>query len=154
MARESKEVEVNGVRYILNHYPGSKGVRILCKLAKMIGQPLSNVLNDVVANGGLGANVDVGGAVSVLFSNLDDKNIDGFIKEIIGDTIVFTEDGKNRQVNFDLDFAGEYDQLFELLKEILVFQYGSLKKILSKVMGMQGVIQAQQPQAVPTIKAK
>jgi len=61
-------------------------------------------------------------ALSSLFMNLEEDQIVPLVNAILKTTEV-EKNGRYGQIAFDIDFAGRYMHLINLLKEIVQFQY-------------------------------
>lgn len=116
MAIKQKEVFINGEQYLLTSIPGMTGLKLGKQLIKTLG-PAFAVLQ--------GEQASVSKAMEVLFDNLDD-NAEALV-------IALVSSGANKgamAINFNTEFAGEYDKLFLLVKEIVEFNYGSVFQML------------------------
>lgn len=111
MAIQQKNVSILGTDYMLTQLPAIRGVKVLKQLTKIVGP-------SVAALQGEGDKVKM--ALEALFDNLD-----GPVEELIV-ALVQTATKANMPINFDMEFAGEYDKLFLLVKEIVEFNYGSV----------------------------
>lgn len=108
---QNHTVKINNQAYIINPFKGIKGFKIQAKLIKLVSSGLS----------GLGGSEDVDGivkAIQVLLGENDVDDITNLIMEILSDTM--TPDGK---LDFDTEFSQNYLALFELLKEVILFNY-------------------------------
>jgi len=122
MGARTQEINVDSEDYSTTQYTATKGVKLLAKLSKVIGKPLSAM----AANGDITADTDVAtqnigliaAAVSALGESIDEDSVVALIKEILETTLY-----KNVPINFDIHFAGRYRHLFNLLKSVLSFQY-------------------------------
>lgn len=120
--RKSQEFEVEGVKYLTTQYSGSKSIVLLAKLAKIIAKPAGALME-----GGLDMQLSqkiVTDIVDGITSSVEPEQLPALIKDILEGTILFMEDGKNRQIIIDTDFQGNLMSLFKILKEVLAFQYG------------------------------
>lgn len=115
MAIGQKTVTIQGSEYMLTHFPALRGTRVLKQLTKLIGPSFATL-----QGGG-----DLGSALNILFDNLD-NNVEQLIVELIS-TATKTN---GSSINFDMEFAGEYDKLFLLVKEVVEFNFGSVFTLL------------------------
>lgn len=146
MSRNSEDIEIDGTRYTLTQYPATTAVKLLVKLTKVIGKPVA-----IITAAGLDASLSmslVSEAVDALSQNLDPDQFDKMIKEILSGTRFHLEDGKSRELIFDMDFQGRIGHLFKLLKAVLQFQYSDF---LGEIAAASSTLSARQ--TVPHIKA-
>lgn len=109
---QQKTVTILGQDYMLTHFPAIKGTKILKQLVKIVGPSIAALQ---------GSSDDrVGAAMTALFDNLD-----GPVEEVLM-VLVDSATKNNMKINFDMEFAGEYDRLFLLVKEIVEFNFGSV----------------------------
>ena len=133
MAVESHNVQIGEVTYTVNTFTATKGLVYLKKLMKVIGPALAEVASG--GDGGDSANTDnLGRAAEMLFNNIDSEDMDKMIVEWVSKYTF-----KNGQpVIFDMEFAGNYGDLFSLVKEIIMLNYGSVFQ-----NGFGGLLQSQ-----------
>lgn len=117
MAIQQKEVFVNGETYLLTQLPGMTGLKLGKQLIKTLG-PAFAVMQ------GEGQEAGIGKALNVLFDNLDDN------AEALIIALVTSASKGSVAINFNTEFAGNYDTLFLLVKEIVEFNYGSVFQML------------------------
>lgn len=115
MAIKQKEVVVNGESFLLTQLPGMTGLKLGKQLIKTLG-PSFAVMSGEEAN--------IANALNILFDNLDDN------AEALIIALVSSASKGNMAINFNAEFAGEYDKLFLLVKEIVEFNYGSVFQML------------------------
>lgn len=118
MAIGQKHVTILGTEYLLTHFPAMRGTRVLKQLTKLIGPSLASL-----QGGG-----DLGAALNILFDNLD-QNVEQLIVELVS-----TASKGSVGINFDMEFAGEYDKLFLLVKEVVEFNFGSVFTLLGSTV--------------------
>lgn len=113
---EQKDVVVKGETYKLTQFPATTGLKLGKQLIKTLGPSFAEL-----QKGGEFATVQ---ALNTLFDNIDD-NAEALI-------IALTTSASKGSVaiNFNMEFAGEYDKLFHLLKEIVEFNFGSVFQLL------------------------
>lgn len=111
---QQKTVNVMGTEYMLTHMPAIRGTRMLKRLVKLIGPAMATFQKDQ----------DLSGAMNALFDNLDD-NVEALLVELVA-----SANKGSMVINFDNEFAGEYDRLFLLVKEIVEFNFGSVFSLL------------------------
>lgn len=115
MAILQKEVMINGEQYLLTQLPGMTGLKLGKQLIKTLG-PAFAVLQ--------GEDASVTQALNILFENLDDN------AEALIIALVSSASKGSVAINFNTEFAGQYDKLFLLVKEIVEFNYGSVFQML------------------------
>lgn len=129
-----EEKEVDGVRYQMNHYSASKGIRLLAKLLRVAGKPVS-----LVMAGGVDAEVKpevIASAVEALAFSMEPKDFEDLCKELIEGTFIYDE-GKMRSIVFEKDFSGRLGHLFKVLFQILKFQFQDfLGEVAAAVPGL------------------
>lgn len=118
MAIGQKQVTILGTDYLLTHFPAMRGTRVLKQLTKLIGPSFATL-----QGGG-----DLGAALNILFDNLD-QNVEQLIVELVS-----TASKGSVGINFDMEFAGEYDKLFLLVKEVVEFNFGSVFTLLGSAV--------------------
>lgn len=111
---QQKTVTVLGTDYLLTHMPAIRGTRMLKRLIKLVGPAMATFQKDQ----------DLGGAMNALFENLDD-NVEALLVELIA-----SASKGSIAISFDNEFAGEYDRLFLLAKEVVEFNFGSVFSLL------------------------
>ena len=118
MAIRQKTIEVNGSEYLITQLGAIKGTRVLKELTKLVGPAFAKLqTKDAVGQSGT-----LGDALGILFENLDNANIEGIIMEL-ANTV---SKANGSAIVFDMEFAGEYDKLYLVLKEVLEFNFGSV----------------------------
>lgn len=114
MAIQQKEVTINGEVFLLTQLPGMTGLKLGKQLIKILGPAFASMQE----TGGISA------ALNILFENLDDN------AEALVIALVSGATKGNMAINFNTEFAGQYDKLFLLVKEIVEFNYGSVFQML------------------------
>jgi len=115
---KQKTVSVNGEDFLITQLPATKGTRVLKVLVALIGPAFAEITKD-------GATDGVGRAMEKVFDQLDQVDVEGLLKALIE-----TCSKGNMAINFDNEFAGEYDKLFKLCREVVEFNYGSVFTLL------------------------
>src|SRR3990172_1463647 len=131
MGREVEEVEIDGTRYSVSQYSAGKAVRLLAKLVKLVGRPIG-----ILTGAGMDSEIKtdlIASALEALGSSVEPEDLEKLVREILEGTIIFTEDGKNRQIVFDTDFTGRIGHLFRVLKHVLSYQYADFLGDLAAV---------------------
>lgn len=110
-----KVVVIKDTEYLLTHIQAGRGVVLMKHLSKLIGPAVSKMVTKE------GEEVDISGIINAILENLDNTDIEELCKRLMT--------GATRgsmAINFDIEFAGEYDKLYMLLKEIVEFNFGSV----------------------------
>lgn len=116
MAIKQRTVTINGEEYMLSTFPAGKGLKLLKQLTKLVGPAFAEMLK------GGDEQVDaMSMALEKLFDNLDSVDVESLIKEL-----VTCATKGSVAINFDMEFSGEYDKLFELVREAVEFNYGNV----------------------------
>lgn len=117
MAIKQKTIDVQGTEYLITQLGALKGTRVLKEITKLVGPAFASMQKKDGEGQGT-----IGDALGILFENLDNANIEGMIMELA--STVAKPNGS--AINFDMEFAGEYDKLFLVLKEVAEFNFGSV----------------------------
>lgn len=107
---EQKQVVVCGESFTITQLPATKGIRILKQIGKLAGPAMAGYQEDGLMK-----------ALGSLFENMDQIDVESIIKELVN-----SASKGSMAINFDMEFAGKYDKLFNLVKEILEFNFGSV----------------------------
>lgn len=118
MAIKQKNITVNGSEYLITQLGALKGTRVLKEITKLVGPAFAKIQT----RGDDGQSGTLGDALGVLFENLDNANVEGMIMEL-ANTVT---KANGSAIIFDMEFAGEYDKLYHVLKEVLEFNFGSV----------------------------
>jgi hypothetical protein len=124
--QQAKQIKIKDTQYEIYPFAPRSAIKILPKLTKYILAPLSELLDNLNVN-------DIGkkeisgdalsGALDKMASRLDENHIMDFVLELLSQS---TQAGKQiDNDSFDIVFNGKLDHLFPLLKEIVMFNFGS-----------------------------
>lgn len=105
---------VDNIPYSTTHYTPSRGIPLGLKLMKIA----SGAAGKVGTGSEFGVDT-IAAIVAGVLENISENEVVTLIKEVLSTTV-----RNNLQINFDLDFAGRYLHLVEVLKEVLAFQFG------------------------------
>lgn len=117
---KQKTVTIGTDSFMLTTLPAIGGIRILKQLIKLGGPAFAAFQGGVGADG----NPTTGGlaqAIEAVLANLDSVGVEQLVQDLVSSA---TKD--NMSINFNMEFSGEYDKLFLLVKEIVEFNYGSV----------------------------
>jgi len=120
--REQKTVTVGGDEFLLNQFGALEGLKYQKALAAVIMPAIAEISNR-------GENLSEGEAIPIGLSKLA-ENIDKVDETMIQAMVVRGATKGNMTINFDNEFAGNYSKLFMLLKEIVMFNFGSVFTML------------------------
>ena len=120
--REQKTVTVQGEEFLLNQFGAIEGL----KYQKALAGVLMPAIAEISAQG---ESLSEGGAIAIGMSKLA-ENIDKIDERMIEAMVVRGATKGSVAINFDNEFAGNYSKLFMLLKEIVVFNFGSVFTML------------------------
>ncbi len=120
MAIGQKQVTILGTEYLITHFPAMRGTRVLKQLTKILGPALVQMQGD--------GQDKIGNAMNALFENLD-QGVEQLIVELVS-----TCSKGSVGINFDMEFAGEYDKLFLLVREVIEFNFGSVFTLLGSAV--------------------
>lgn len=114
MAIQQRNVTVKGTEYILTHIPAENGLVVLKQLTKLIGPAFAKMTDG-----------DVGQVVDAILDNLDKTDV-----VQLATRLVSSASKGSMAINFNNEFAGEYDRLYLLIKEIVEWNFGSVFQLL------------------------
>lgn len=109
-----KQITVQGTDYTITHLPTTKGIRVLKQIGKLVGPAMLSY-----QGGGVAA------AIGAIFENIDSVDVESLIKELIASV-----SKGSMAINYDMEFAGEYDKLYQLVQEVVEFNFGSVFTLL------------------------
>ena len=119
--RGSEEKIVDDTKYIFTMFTAGKSIRLLAKLAKIIGKPIG-----IIVSSGMEAQVTpamIGEAIQEMASSASPEDFEQTARDLLQGTKIFREGGNVSDLNFDLDFQGRIGHLSRVLKEMFTFQY-------------------------------
>lgn len=125
MAIQQKEVTIKDTTYLLTQLPGMTGLKLGKQLIKILGPSFAVMMNTENALEGTNP---ITTAMMMLFDNLDDN------AEALIIALVSSASKGSVAINFNTEFAGEYDKLIELVKQIVEFNYGSVFQMLGSAV--------------------
>lgn len=117
----TREILVDGQKYNVTQFSASKGMKLLTRLVKILGEPMASFLSNPDAQQEQAFQVALGS----LSDKLDEDVVLNTVKELVDS--VSTSEGP---IQFDLHFAGRFGHLFKVLGEVLKIQYGDFFGVL------------------------
>jgi hypothetical protein len=119
--REQKQVTIGQDSYLLNQFGAIEGLKYQKALAQVILPAIAEITKS-----GASSEEDT---LSIGMAKLA-ENIDKVDEHMIEAMVVRGATKDNIAINFDNEFAGRYMELFLLLKEIVMFNFGSVFTML------------------------
>lgn len=134
---ETLEKEINGSKYSVTQLPARRALKLQAKLAKILGPCCSEIF--IAA----GKDVDsadsiIPKAISLLLDKIDDKTFDEFVVEMLQG--VRKSGIELTASTVDLEFAGNLNELFLVLKFVLEANFSDFFSgggILSSLLNLQ-----------------
>ncbi|UPW35876.1 tail assembly chaperone protein [Pseudomonas phage EM] len=105
----------NGTEYTINLLPATRGISVLKQLTSLLGPSLAKYQADS----------DFAGAMKELFDNIDKVPVENLIQNLM-----LTVFKGSMAINFDTEFAGKYDLLYALTKDVIEFNFGSVFSLI------------------------
>ena len=138
--RSSKEVTVlfteGEYAYRITQFNASEGIKIQARIVKLIGEPASafgmaetNPQFLTIAAQKLCSNLEEESLVALVFRVLRKSNIG-----VVADGQQHDFEGADGVKFFNEHFAGEYKALVDLVREVLVFNYGPLAEWIGSLL--------------------
>lgn len=124
---EQKTITVLDTDYMLTHFPATKGVRLLKQIIKLVGPAFAEISKGAQGEADAEQQI-IGMAMEKLFENLDSVDIEALVKELVS-----SASKGSVGINFDNEFAGDYLRLFELVKAVVEFNFGSVFTLVGTV---------------------
>jgi len=128
--KQTFEKEIDGVRYETSIFTGSRALKILVRVFRIIGKPIGAALegNDGGKLSLSNLNIDIGLAIKAIADNADSEVFEPLIKDIIASTL-----RNGVKINFDLDFSGKMGHLFRVIAFVLQSNYSDFFDGISSV---------------------
>jgi hypothetical protein len=119
---KQKTIKIGEEDFIINSFPATKGLKLLKQITKLVGPAFS----ELIKGGAEGTDINpVSLAMEKLFDNLDAVDVETLVKELVS-----SASKGSISINFDMEFSGDYVKLFNLVKEIVEFNFGSVFTLL------------------------
>lgn len=119
--REQKTVTVGGQDYLLNQFGAIEGL----KYQKALAQVLLPAIAEISKH----SDGTEESAISIGMSKLA-ENIDKVDERMLEAMVTRGATKNSMAINFDNEFAGKYMEMFQLIKEIVMFNFGSVFTML------------------------
>ncbi|QMV49879.1 MAG: hypothetical protein [Mu-like cryoconite phage AB09] len=120
---DTRTVEVDGATFEVTQFSATKGMKLLTRLTRILGEPLSVLMADENAE----VQKALPEAVKSLITRLDEDEVVDTVKQLLTGVRLRGEG----ELQFDTFFAGKFGMLFKLLKEIIMVQYGDFLGVLA-----------------------
>ena len=153
MSREIVKKTIDGRSYRFGRVSPMKSIKLLVKLARMIGGSLNDSVKGISdVKDVLGSDIDIGTIVANLAEKLTEDKFQEISLEILQQTQCLDEDNGGLiedEGKFNFVFAKvDIGHIFEVMKEALTVEYGSffverlgLSKVFKKVRAEQSMTQ-------------
>ena len=119
--REQKQVTIGQDSYLLNQFGAIEGL----KYQKALAQVILPAIAEITKSGASSEEDTLSMGMAKLAENIDKVD-----EHMIEAMVVRGATKDNIAINFDNEFAGRYMELFLLLKEIVMFNFGSVFTML------------------------
>lgn len=116
---DQKTVTIGDVDFVIQQLPTSKGLEVTFAIAQILKGLAEGVSAEFVLNFDQ-TKVNIGKMIAGLISCSDIKETPEFIKNLVMISVVSPDMAGEEQM-FEQHFAGNYEDLAELLSEIIIF---------------------------------
>jgi NAD/NADP transhydrogenase beta subunit len=139
--KELKSRTIDGHEYQFSQFGAKQSLKLLVRLSKILGEPLSKGLAALKpeAKLSLGTVLDskvsgdaIGGMVAALTNNLDADEVLEIVETLVGEAACLCDEKK---VVFNTHFAGRLGHLMKVLYAALEVQYGNFFEELTASVG-------------------
>lgn len=152
MSRETKTKEIGGFQYTCTQFPPQKALRILTKLTKYLGGPLSALMKSADPEKGMleqnTDSLDIGGAIMSLGSAMGDDDLYILAKDVCENVVLGLQDktlgalaGQLKGTIFDEHFMGG-DGLKRLFQVMIFAIEVNYSDFLGDVVARAGSVRA------------
>lgn len=129
---DSKDIIIGENEYTLQTFPANKGLIYLKQLVKILapsfaamaessGKEVTNMdVMTAVSDASIQSDT-LSRAVTLLVENMDKEDVVELIQNLVKSCRK-----NNKEINFNIDFAGNYGELLSLLVEVCKFNYSSV----------------------------
>lgn len=128
---EQRNVHFDGTDYMITQFKATLGIKLLKQLTKLLGPAFIELQRAGDTSDIKGKNAEEAkakreenammSAAQILIDNLDNVEVEQLVLALMSGVTKGT-----MPINFDMEFAGKYDVLFSLLKEVVSFNYGNV----------------------------
>lgn len=139
---EQKNVSIQGNDYMLTQFKASLGLKYMKQLTKLLGPAFIELqkaadTTDIKGKGAEAAKAKkeedaMMQAAMVLIDSMDNVEVESLVQALVMNGAT----KGTMSINFDMEFAGKYDVLFELIKEIVSFNFGNVFSKLGSGAGL------------------
>jgi len=119
---ETKELELNGSTYLVTEMTARRALRMQARLLKLLG-PAASAIFLAAAKDVDSADDSIPNAITHLVDQLDEKSFESLVMELMQG--VRKDNMELTPAIIDLEFAGDLNSLFLVLKFILEVNFGS-----------------------------
>lgn len=124
MAVKTTEKQIGDNLYSTTTFTGTRGLQLLKRLTKVVGPSLAIMLEGGSEEAQENADGVFVKAIKMLVENIDKDDVVALIKELVQNT-----KRNGNTINFDIDFAGEYAELFQVVLFVVQENYGNFFKL-------------------------
>jgi len=132
---EAKEARIGDNTYRISHLPPKKSIRTLVRIMKTVVSPMMRGLSGSDEKKKSILDVDIGfdKIADGLAASLDEDTVIDIIESLL-EYVELKKSGGFAAISLEVDFQGNLSELFEVVKESLILNYGDvLKKNLKLV---------------------
>ncbi len=137
---DQKSITIGETNFVIQQLPTSKGLEVTFAIAQILKGMAEGVSEEFVLSFDQ-TKVNVGKMISGLISCSDVKETPEFIKNLAMISVVSPDMGGDEQM-FEQHFAGNYEELADLLGEIIVFN-GFVDLVKKNLFRLTALMQAE-----------
>lgn len=138
--KQAQTKEINGIKFTVSPLLTSEGLIVMSRIMKLLGPTAAGALQE---GKGIDSEINLSGALNALAERLDETLVLDTIKKLVNDrsTQVGTPEGGATQLNFELQFQGEFVTLMQVVQLAFEVNYGDffgvLQGLFVKAMDME-----------------
>ncbi len=115
--QRTEERRIGEHTYSITQFSGTKGLKMFTRLVKLIGEPAAMMFDKGESE--MSGEV-LAPMIKALASNIDESIVENLVKDLLEGVRC---DGK--EIQFDIHFAGNFGELFSVIRAVLEVQYGN-----------------------------
>ena len=108
------DVHIDGTDYKITQFKATQGLAIEVKLVKLLGPAFMELQKVAQEDSENGQEAVLSSAINTLIMQMDKVDVVSLVKELLSGVTKGTA-----AINFDMEFAGRYGVMIELVKEVL-----------------------------------
>ena len=129
MGIEQKDFSLDNESYLIDMFPADQGIKVLAKLIKLIGEPLTELAK---MNNDKAAMFDhLGAAVRSLSLRMNEDEVVSLCKQLSSCVIKQGDGSQTLDRKFNTHFAGRIGHMFKLLVEVVNDNYADFLDVLA-----------------------